>query len=199
MGGGNLTQNLDFSQGNFSTDKRFSLYRLIAFCFIISLTTGCAQSPAPSSEDIIKLQPPQFDNGGASGLYLSPAMNYTVTGSCDSAAKWSEYSINDSAWEPLPCPESVFTLTVLPRPIANIRVRSKGTIKYTAINKASVRYVAAPASNSVLQVASSRSDVSDFVGVGTQDTIPTTFSGDEAVGTTVKIQTNLPKWVYENQ
>ncbi len=175
--------------------KRTLIIRTGLFAFA-AFAAGCARSAAPVVEDLVKVRPPTF-NQSLSATILAPSISYVVRGECDSTAYSTEYMIGDGAWTEVTCTNDAFSFAAKVNGKIKVSARSKGKFSYSDVATANVRFIAPPTSDTVVAVASSKSDSTDQIGFGTQNALGSTFEGNTASSGTRKIHSYMPRVVYE--
>ncbi len=175
--------------------KRYVISRF-GYVTLAAIAVGCARSATPVVEDLVKVRPPSF-NQSLGATILAPSINFVIRGECDSTAYSTEYVINDGAWTELPCTNDAFSFATKINGRIKVSARSKGKFSYSDIATANVRFVAPPTSDTVVAVASSKSDSTDQIGFGTQNALGSTFEGNTASSGTRKIHSFMPRVVYE--
>lgn len=168
----------------------------ILMLVLVTLAVGCVRSATPNVEDLVRVRAPTF-NQSISALITTPSIAYTVRGECDSDAYLTEYSLDDGAWTKTDCVNGAFSFPVRVPTSIKVNARARGKFSYSDISRATIRFLPAPTSNSIYAVSSSKSDASDQVGVGTQNVLGSTFEGNTASNGALKIQTYMPRTVYE--
>ncbi|MGZ3770726.1 MAG: hypothetical protein ACXVCP_06085 [Bdellovibrio sp.] len=184
---------------SFETNKKSNKpqsVRAVFFLLSISLMGCSLESPNPSVEDLIKVQPPSFNNNAGS-VISSPTVNYLLSGTCDPNAYATEYSLDKNNWTEISCVNGSIKIPVTVTGFIKVWARSKGKFKYSDISEVTIRYLMPPTSPSLVAVASSRSDSSDKVGQGTQNVLSQSFEGADLSNGSKRITTGLPRMVYE--
>lgn len=169
---------------------------LILVLIAAVMTVGCAKSSAPHVEDLVKVRPPTF-NQSLSATISVPSIAYVVRGECDSTAYVTEYMIGETSWTEVPCVGDAFSFAVKVNGQIKVSARSRGKFSYSDIAHANIRFLAPPTSSAVTAVSSSKSDSTDLIGAGTQNTLGATFEGKSASNVSVKVDTYIPRVVYE--
>lgn len=188
---------------NLKNVKLFSLKlrksRSLVILFSTILLVSCFKSGSPEVEDLIKLKTPTFNNKN-SAIISSPSINYSLTGECDSQAYATEYSIDsDQSWNSTECSNNLFTISLKLNGYVKVAIRSKGKFSYTDTSRVMVRYLLPPTSDTIVATSSSKADSSDLVSAGTQNVMAHTFTGESATAGNTKIDTYLPRLVYETR
>lgn len=167
------------------------------FICIFLLICGCSQAPSPKKMGgSIGLQSPLF-SGSSSALITSPTQIYTLIGTCDSKALFTEWSYDGVNWAEVACVGGSFSLSLKLTPFVDVFARSKGSSSYSAVASARVKFVLPPTSDNFSLVASGAADRSDLVGVGTQNALGLSYAGGNFEASGIKIQTHLPRIIYE--
>jgi hypothetical protein len=170
---------------------------VIAPIILALISIGCAKSPAPSVEDIVKVARPTF-SGSTDVMISSPTQTYALIGKCDMAAEVTEYSYDQVTWTPVTCVAKQFTINLVLTGYLDVFARSKGKFSYTETSKARVRFLLPQTTDAIMAVTSSQSDPSDSIGEGQQSMISQIFEGNILEDASHRIQTLLPRIVYED-
>ena len=176
-------------------DIGLTLRRLTIASFI-AIVAGCAKSSSPQAEDLVKVRPPTFNQSLTTSI-SAPTINFNVRGECDSSAYLTQYSLDEKTWIDIECINSTFTIPVVVNGRITVWARSRGKFSYTPVSQATVRFALPPTSNSIVAVASSRSDSSDRVGRGSQNALGHGLEGSVAASGSKNVQTQVPRIVYD--
>lgn len=161
-----------------------------------AIVAGCAKSSSPQAEDLVKVHPPTFNQSLTTSI-SAPTINFNIRGECDPAAYLTQYSFDEKTWKDVECVNSAFSIPAVVNGQIRVWARSRGKFNYTQASTALVRFALPPTSNSIVAVASSRSDSSDAIGVGSQNAMSHGIEGVVASGGSKKVQTQVPRIVYD--
>lgn len=173
-----------------------SVCNLAAILMISIIGSGCVPSSKPTFEEILKISAPNFF-GKVETLVSSPTQSYTLEGSCDTSAKLTEYSFDQTTWTEATCTDGKFLVHLTLLSYADVWARSKGKFNYSEIAHARVRFLLPPTSDTIVAGNSSRSSNFNAVHLTTQNMLANTFEGSAVQNGSKTIHTLLPRVVYD--
>jgi hypothetical protein len=162
--------------------------------FVI-LTTACAPSGSPKSEEIIKTRAPSF-SGLNSASFVTSTSAFIISGECDPISYGLEYRFSISeTWTSIPtgCVNGAFTFNIVVPKQVFVYVRARTKKGWTESAIADIRLLLAPTSPA-FQVVTAGSAIDDG-STGVQFTMGV-VTGERMVAGAQNIDVNVTGIVY---
>lgn len=161
--------------------------------------SACAQSPSPTVEDLIEINPPSF-SGQVNKNFTSPTRAFSISGTCDVKSRGLEYSLDSGPWQTLSggCPESgQFTITGEADGYVTVAVRALKKFGMTSECRASVRWLQPPSTPALAAVGAGQSR-HKLGEVSVPSALGLNFEGASSAAGPVKLHTETIGVVYGN-
>lgn len=169
--------------------------RIVLSVFCFAFIVGCSKLSDPTSEELIKTDPPLF-LGKAMRDFTTPTVLYDLEGECDPKSFGIEYSYDDVVWTTLPggCKNSHFKIHVLVNSRKQVYARAKTKFGFTSSAIASIRFLLPPTSPAYSVVTSGNAINEGDLGV--QSSMGISMTSAPMASASMKLDSDVTGIVY---